>query len=1041
MAQGDQMDELSSLLGRNGFLPHGYCFTWSPGLLWSMVGADTLIAASYFSIPLVIVQFARARADFSYRGVAWLFSAFIFACGITHVMDVWTIWQPDYPLHALTKVVTALVSLATAVMLWRLLPAALRIPSAAQLRATVADLQAEIARRHTAEQNLAELQQSLALTLASIGAGFVATDREGRVTRLNSVAERVLGWTAAQAQGRSVWEVFQRDNRPAGDVERNPVDVLLERGYTVDTPQHVVAVSRDGRRTSLELKASPTFAEDGSVQGMGMVFRDVTGRLKAELESARLAAIVESSGDAIIGKTLDGRISSWNRGAEMLFGWTAQEAVGQSVQMLIPPDRAGEETRIQERLQQGLQVPAFDTVRVTRDGRPVQVSVSISPIRDRSGCIVGASKIARDVSLQRAAEAALRESESRLRFTLESAQIGDWDLDLSTGRATRSLRHDRCFGYDTLQPEWTVQTFLDHVHPDDRADIEERLRRSAASQADWAAECRVIWPDGSVHWISVHGIVRHDAGPAGRMVGIVTDITQQRQAEQARALAQRLEAENRQILEASRLKSQFLANMSHELRTPLNAVIGFADLLHSGVVLPESPKHREYLGHIGTSGRHLLQLINDVLDLSKVESGKLAFAPEPLDLPVLVREVRDVLHTAVQRKQLQLRLELDPALDDLVLDPGRLKQALYNYLSNAIKFTPAGGEIIVRARPEGPLHWRLEVEDSGIGIVASDLPRLFTEFQQLDAGYDKQHQGTGLGLALTRKLVQAQGGTVGVRSVPGEGSVFHLMLPRVHGGTAGLHAQPRLLVIEADGGVHGRLARALAEAGFDVDAAGSPEQALRQALDHAYGGITLDLGLPGAGVLDVLASIRTRGASRDSPVLGLRMPAAPGSAATFPVADVLFKPLRTHEVSTALARLRRGGWPVARVLVIDDDPLALGLMQATLAGLDLAVTCVADGRQALDGIDRHRPDAIVLDLMMPGFDGFAVLDALRRMPAWRHTPVLVWTAMTLTEDELSMLGASANAILGKGGGGLSLLLENLHRWRLPTGEAPQGAAG
>ncbi len=376
------------------------------------------------------------------------------------------------------------------------------------------------------------------------------------------------------------------------------------------------------------------------------------------VDFGRLAAIMESSQDAIICKTLDGRITDWNPAAQTMFGYTADEALDSPVQMLIPPDRQHEARRILADLARGVRVPPFDTLRRAKDGRLLEVSVTISPIRDAGGRMVGASKVVRDVS----------------------------------------------------------------------------------------AEHR---------------------------------------AEEARIKADRLEAENLQVQEASRLKSLFLANMSHELRTPLNAIIGFADLLHRGVVKPESPKHQVFLGHIGSSGRHLLQLINDVLDLSKVESGKFEFFPEPTDLPTLVADVVDILRASIDSKTLTLTVTIAPGLGPLMLDPARLRQVLYNLLSNAIKFTAVGGYLSVRARAEGALHVRLEVEDTGIGIEAAQLPRLFQEFQQLDNSYTKQHQGAGLGLALTRRLVEAQGGSVGVRSQPGRGSVFHVVLQGVEGaGTA-----------------------------------------------------------------------------------------------------------------------------------------------------------------------------------------------------------------------------------------------------------------
>ena len=566
---------------------------------------------------------------------------------------------------------------------------------------------------------------------------------------------------------------------------------------------------------------------------------------------------------------------------------------------------------------------------------------------------------------------------------------------------------------------------------------------------DWRVQCRVIWPDFSVHWISAHGSVQRGGDEATRMLGIVNEITEQRQAEAARLKAQRLEAENRQIQEANRLKSQFLANMSHELRTPLNAVIGFADLLHAGTVKPESPKHQEFLGHIGTSGRHLLQLINDVLDLSKVESGKFEFFPEPVNLPALLKEVKDVLHTAIERKGITIQTDIDPLLSDLQLDTARLKQVLYNYLSNAIKFSDTSGSITVRVSAEGPEHFRIEVEDRGIGIAPADLPRLFTEFQQLDSGYSKQHQGTGLGLALTRRLVEAQGGSVGVRSTVGRGAVFHVVMNRIHGvdtqraesATADARTAEarRILAIEDHQRDQARLVLALSDAGFRVDAATDSPYALRRARDTAYAALTLDLQLPDQPGLELLSDIRSHGASHATPVIGIAMPGDAELAATFAIANVLSKPIRSDEILTAMSRFRQPGAARANVLVIDDDALSLDLMRATLKSIGVDAVCFQDGRIALQEIDRHRPDAIILDLMMPVFDGFQVQDALQGLPAWREVPVYIWTSMLLTDEEYATLAKSARAILIKGGGAMEAMLDSVRRWRQPeTADAQKG---
>ena len=1045
------MDFLTSLVARNGYLPHGYCFVWTPGLLWTMVIADAVIALSYFSIPLALASFVRKRPDLTLGWLIWLFIAFIFACGVTHVMSIWTIWQPDYGLQTLIKVVAAVISLVTAVALWPLIPKAVKIPSVLQFKTAVGSLEAEAGKRHSAEHDLMETQQSLALTLASIGAGFLVTDRNGRVTRMNAVAEQVTGWTQQEAQGQTFWTVFKVQDRPASHATSNVVDVVMQEGLTVDIANHVVAISRDGKRTTLEVKAAATKLADGSLNGMAMVFRDMGPLIKAEVESKRLAAIVESSNDAIISKTLDGQITSWNKAAQTIFGYTAKEAIGQSVLMLIPTDRESEEVRVISELTLGMSVPAFDTVRKSKDGKLIDMSVSISPIRDVAGRIIGASKIARDVSAQRSAEAALRGSEARLRFTLDAAQIGDWELDVTTKELRTSLQFSRCFGYEQADQPWTLDTLIQHVHSDDRRWVGDSFTIAMTMLTDLQLECRVIWADLGTHWVNLHGNFEAGSKTSSRMLGIVCEITLQRLAEEARLNAQRLEVENHQILEANRLKSEFMANMSHELRTPLNSVIGFARLLESGAVTAGSANYQKFLGNISTSGRHLLQLINDVLDLSKVESGTFEFFATPLDLRATVKEIVDALHPAMQSKNLHIDIDVESALSNVWLDASRLKQVLYNLLSNAVKFTSAGGQVTVRAFAQGPDHFRLEVEDNGIGIAPDDLPKLFIEFQQLDVGYSKKHEGTGLGLALTRRLVEAQGGTVGVESTLGVGSVFHAVLNRIHGTDtnrmsralqtgAPQGAVERILVVEDNLHERASLVNQLSLAGFWVDGASTGEQALHFAKETPYDGISLNLVLPDQSGLNVLAGIRQNGASRGAQVLGLSMPTESGGTASFPIANMLSKPLSAEEVLVVITPLIKSLGRRARVLVIDDDPMALDLMHSTLANIGVDALCVGDGLSALRDMTEYQPDAIVLDLMMPGFDGFQVLDELRSMPEWREIPVFIWTTMILSNSEYMRLASSATAIATKGGGTMAAIAESISRLRPVADTDSSGSA-
>jgi signal transduction histidine kinase len=263
---------------------------------------------------------------------------------------------------------------------------------------------------------------------------------------------------------------------------------------------------------------------------------------------------------------------------------------------------------------------------------------------------------------------------------------------------------------------------------------------------------------------------------------VIRDITERKQAEALRVHSVELAAQNRQIMEASRLKSRFLSNISHELRTPLNAIIGFSNVLHDGLVDSSSPKYKEFLGYIVSGGNHLLQLINNLLDLAAIEAGKIKFSPESVDLPALMHDVVAVLGALSMEKHIAVEVNADPALPRVYLDPGRLKQVMYNYLSNALKFTPEGGSVAIRSRVMSDAMFRLEVADTGMGIEQDHIAQLFSEFYQIESGTAKTHQGTGLGLALTRHLVEAQGGSVGVSSVRGEGSVFFVELPRMAAG-------------------------------------------------------------------------------------------------------------------------------------------------------------------------------------------------------------------------------------------------------------------
>lgn len=527
-----------------------------------------------------------------------------------------------------------------------------------------------------------------------------------------------------------------------------------------------------------------------------------------------------------------------------------------------------------------------------------------------------------------------------------------------------------------------------------------------------------------------------EVGDLGRAFDQMAKALAERSA-QLRAANEELQSQYLQVRDANRLKSEFLANMSHELRTPLNAIIGFAQLMHDGKVGAVGADQREFLNDILTSADHLLQLINDVLDLSRVDAGKMDLNPESVDLKNLIAEVCNILQPLAAGKRLTVDYSVDDAVERVVIDSAKLKQVLYNYLSNAIKFTGNGGRVTVRAQPEGQHHFRVEVEDTGIGIMPDEIDKLFVAFQQLDSGAAKKHQGTGLGLALSKKIVEAQGGSVGVRSTRNRGSVFYAVLPSnaaptKHRTTESMAATPlptdatRLLVIEDNEVDRAWLEQLLTDAGYIVDAAQTGAEAIDKAQREAYGGILLDLILPDTGGWSLLHTLRAAGLNRNTPVIVVTVIAEKGIAGGFPIQDYLVKPVQSNIL---LESLRNAGvLPKDRkrkIMVLDDDANTLKLAKAGLAAGGYDVVCHTSGHSALDDARQGEFAAVLLDLLMPRMDGFDFLDRFRRIEHCQRIPVIIWTSKDLTAEDLERLKDAAQAVALKSRDGMETVLKAL----------------
>jgi len=596
-----------------------------------------------------------------------------------------------------------------------------------------------------------------------------------------------------------------------------------------------------------------------------------------------LSAIIESAHDAIISKTLEGIITSWNKGAERIFGYTAEEVIGKSVTMLIPPGHLDEEPTILARLRAGERIDHYETVRMRKGGELVDISLTVSPIMSADGRVIGASKVARDVTERRRAQEALQRSTTRLSLALAASHLGDWSWDAKTDLINFSETAARIFDIPLGQQlTWTEMRGL--LYAEDAEPARAAVERAVESHSDYDIELRVKHVDNSIVWVLAkgRGLYAEDGSVVG-MLGFVQDITKQKATEEAtqraKAEAERSAAEHerlfRQAEESSRLKEEFLATVSHELRTPLNAILGWARMLRSGQLNSENAT--KAIDTIERNARTQAQLIDDLLDVSRIVTGKLRLDVRPTDPNSFIDAAIESLRPAADAKGVRVQKIMDTGAVSVPGDPVRLQQVVWNLLANAVKFTPAGGRVQVNLEHMNS-HIEITVSDTGQGISPEFLPHVFDRFRQADQKTSRQHGGMGLGLAIVRHLVELHGGDVQAASEgEGKGSTFTVTLPitpvyQVDESDGGIHPATKdllpaagcverldhlkVLVVDDEPDTLGLLREGLEHCGADVRLATSTPEALASINESMPDILISDIGMPGEDGYDLIKRLR-----------------------------------------------------------------------------------------------------------------------------------------------------------------------------------------
>jgi len=780
------------------------------------------------------------------------------------------------------------------------------------------------------------------------------------------------------------------------------------------------------------------------------------------------SAIFSSANFSSIATDASGVIQIFNVGAERMLGYTAAEVLNR----ITPADISDPQEVIARAkalsvelgtsITPGFEALVFKASRgiediyeltyIRKDGSRFPAVVSVTALRDAQNAIIGYLLIGTDNTARMQVEEERKKLDQRLsdqQFYTRSLIESNIDALMTTdslGTITDVNKQTEALtGYS--RDELIGAPFKNYFTDSSRAEagINRVLNEGKVTNYELTARAR----DGSLTVVSYNATTFHDRDSRLRGVfAAARDVTELKRFEQA------LQQKNIELEGASRMKSEFLANMSHELRTPLNSIVGFSEVLRDGLAGDMTDKQRGFIGDIFNSGMHLLSLINDILDLSKVEAGKMVLDLEPVVISSLLANSLSTVREEAALHHIRMDTDAPEGLGSIQADPRKIKQIVYNLLANAVKFTGEGGRVTLRAcrvsrADVGQLSsgWmgrrfpladsgafseflKISVTDSGIGISPDGLERLFKPFIQIDSGLARKFEGTGLGLALVKLLAELHGGAVAVESAVGEGSCFTVWLPlrpaedavlTIVRAPAGHQIEapegPRTALVVEDDTRSAKLIRVqLEREGFTVLHAATVEAALALAAKQPLALITLDILLTEGDGWEFLSRLKQMPDLRHIPVVIISIVADPSKGFSLGAAAVLQKPISRQELYEALVGL--GLFPFARdqglkVLVVDDDPKAVELISVHIQGLATTVLRAHGGREAIEIAQRELPDVIVLDLMMPGMDGFSVAEALNARPDTARIPILVVTAKDITGADRAKLSRYVTTIVDK----------------------------
>ncbi len=868
--------------------------------------------------------------------------------------------------------------------------------------------------------------------LESAPDAMVVVDEQGVIVLVNAQAEKLFGYERSELLEKRVEMLVPQDAR-AGHADQRSRYSADPHKRGIGTNLDLRGRRKDGTEFPAEVSVTPLITETGTL--VSSAIRDISERQRLEALAGHLAAVVESSPEAIISKTVDGTIVSWNPGAERLYGYSEAEIIGKPISTIVPPGHHDEVQSLIKRVFGGERLDDhYAMVRRCKDGSLVDVSLAISAVRDASGRVIGASTIARDITEQKRAAAALAQARADIdRFFALSLDL--MMIANDEGHFVRvNPAFERLLGYSPQ--ELIGKPFTDFIHPDDLEPTLQRYSEQTAGGKVNSFENQYRHTDGSYRWVLWSATATED----GLIYATGRDVTERRQMEED------LRASREQALEASRLKSEFVANMSHEIRTPMNGVLGMTEL---ALQTDLNFEQRELLETAKTSADSLLAIVNDILDFSKIEAGKLELEAAPFRLRDGLPRIIKPLAPRADLKGLELACDIRPGVpDEVAVDSVRLGQILVNLTSNAIKFTSQGEvELIVSldACENGRATLHFTVRDTGVGIPVERHHAIFDAFAQVDTSTTRKYGGTGLGLTICTRLVELMGGRIWVESQLGQGSQFHFTInvPVIEEAKANPpvtyveSVSLPVLIVDDNATSRRILAAMLSQDGMKPVLVSGCVDALKLLETQSFGLVLIDCHMPEVDGVSLVKQMRMSASLAAIPMVMLTSPGKQRDAVrcrelnlisvSKPVshsqlADATQRAL-THRRPSALLQssgiqhVRRGNEPSLRILLAEDNAVNQKVASRMLQNQGHAVIVAANGREALAAWERQTFDLILMDVQMPEMDGFEAAAAIRQkeraLSRGARIPIIALTAHVMSADHEACIAVGMDGFVTK----------------------------